>query len=372
MKAKAMALFGKEQLEMVEREVPRIGPDQALLRIEVSGICGTDIDQYEGIIAAAGHHPLPVVPGHEPVGIIEEIGAEAARRWKVKAGDRVAVQPGLNCGNCEFCLKGDDHYCPSGPMTPWTKVSMYGFIPLGHNSGLYGSYGEYMVLEPRTILHKLPPDIPLEVATMFQPLASGFNWGIDTPETQLGETVMVMGPGQRGLATVVALEAAGASTIIVTGRSRSMHKLELAKRLGATHTIVADQEDTVARVMEITNGRGVDVVVDTVPTDGQTMVHGMKAARMGGRVVAAGFKDPRQQTPFDFNQVMMKGLKVLGVRTQNSEAYFKGVDLLSRHYEKLKEMHTHSFPLEQAEEAILTLAGKRGGKVLGVSINPGG
>ena len=228
----------------------------------------------------------------------------------------------------------------------------YGYLPTTIGHGLWGGYGEYIHLHERTLLHKLPDSVPNEMATMYQALASGIRWAVAVPKASFSDTVLVMGCGQRGLASVVALKAAGVSEIIVTGLKRDVLKLTLAREFGATHTIVADEEDTVARVMEITQGRGVDIAVDVVPTNTAVIGHAVEVVRVGGTIVLAGVKGGTNMATLDTDVMVYKEITIKAVFTQGAEMYRAGIDLLARNLKRLAPMHTHEMPLEEAERAI--------------------
>ena len=236
MKARAMVQIAARRLEIEEFEVPRVGASEGLLRVAACGLCGSDVEQYRGHFAEKGLAEYPVIPGHEPVGTIEELGADAQARWGVKAGDRVALQPVISCGRCADCLSGAHHLCKG--MFQMASPA-YGYLPTTIGHGLWGGYGEYIHLHERTLMHRLPDNVPDEMATMYQALAAGIRWAVAVPRAGFSDTVLVMGCGQRGLASVVALKAAGVPDIIVTGLKRDAFKLRLARELGATHTVVA-------------------------------------------------------------------------------------------------------------------------------------
>ena len=164
-KARAVVQVGDKQFELQQFDLPRIGPDDALLRVEACGICGSDVDQYDGKLN--GLLSLPMIPGHEPVGIIEEIGAEAARHWGLRAGDRVAVEPTRGCGHCRACKRGDSRNCRTG--RPGAKISVCGFIPTTIAPALWGGMAEFMYLDPEVALHKIAPEVPAELAARAGP-----------------------------------------------------------------------------------------------------------------------------------------------------------------------------------------------------------
>lgn len=128
--------------------IPEITPDQALLRVEACGMCGSDAEQYRGAFVRGGYHQYPVIPGHEFVGRIERIGDEAASRWKFGVGDRVAVEAYVGCGVCRNCQLGRAAFCP--------KMRCYGLTSMSEGSGLWGGYAQYVVLQPNTVLLPLP------------------------------------------------------------------------------------------------------------------------------------------------------------------------------------------------------------------------
>ena len=222
-KSMAMVQTAPRKLEARDLPIPQIADDSAILRIEACGICGSDYEQYEGVLQT----PMPVIPGHEPLGIIEAIGDKAARRWGVDVGDRVAIETMLSCHCCDTCVGGHYHLCD--------RRQIYSYIPLTESPGLWGAYSQYMYLAPNTILHKMDKNLPAELAVMFNPLGAGFRWAVEIPQTQVGDTVLIFGPGQRGLASVVAAREAGAGKIIVTGLAADSNKLQMALALGADH-----------------------------------------------------------------------------------------------------------------------------------------
>jgi len=367
-RARAMVQVADRRFDLVEREVPPIGAGAALLKVEACGLCGSDVEQFRGRFTQKGLVRYPLIPGHEPVGRIVEIGAEAARTWGVKVGDRVAVEPHISCGRCRTCTSGDYHLCKS--LLP-VAAPAYGYLPLDYEHGLWGGYAEYLYLHPRTILHKLPEELPLEVATQYQLLAAGIRWAVHVPHSSFGDTVLVMGCGQRGLGATIALRNAGIGTIIVTGLTRDAHKLALAVDLGATHTIVADRENVVERVMAITGGRGVDVVLDVTPAVTHPIVEAIEAVRIGGTIVLAGIKGGASFVEIDPDRLIYKEVRLQGVFTQARPAYEQAIALLARSPGTFQRLHTHGFPLESAGEAIETLAGERGGgDAICISIHP--
>ena len=368
MKARAMVQVAARRLEMEEFEVPNVGASEGLLRVTACGLCGSDVEQYRGHFAEKGLAEYPVIPGHEPVGVIEELGKEAEARWGVKAGDRVALQPVISCGRCADCLSGAHHLCKG--MFQMASPA-YGYLPTTIGHGLWGGYGEYIHLHERTLMHRLPENVPNEMATMYQALAAGIRWAVAVPGAGFSDTVLVMGCGQRGLASVVALKAAGVSEIIVTGLKRDTFKLRLAREFGATHTIVADEEDTVARVMDLTGGRGVDIAVDVVPTDTRVIGQAVEVVRSGGTIVVAGVKGGNNMATLDTDRMVYKEITLKAVFTQGAEMYRAGIDLLARNLERLAPMHTHEMPLEEAERAIRMVGGEiPGEEAICISLHP--
>src|SRR6266581_2992003 len=264
-KARAVVQVGDKHFELQQFDLPRIGADDALLRVEACGICGSDVDQYDGKLN--GLLSLRMIPGHEPVGVLEAIGPEAARRWGLQVGDRVAVEPTRGCGHCRT-------------GRPGAKISVCGFIPTTIAPALWGGMAEFMYLDPEVALHKIAPEVPAELAALYQPIAAGVSWVHRVPGTKIGDTVVIFGAGQRGIACALAAREAGAAHVAVIARRQSAHRLKLAEEFGADATIYAD-EDVVGRVRELTCGEGADVVVDVTAETMAPIAHAVEMARPG-------------------------------------------------------------------------------------------
>jgi len=352
-RTRAIVQTGPRRLELRDLPIPKIGDDDALLRVEACGICGSDAEQYEGVLPV----PYPLIPGHEPLGIIEEIGDAAARRWGVDVGDRVAVEVLLPCGHCRACRGGRYQVCRG-------RGGMFGYsyIPLSRPPGLWGAYADYMYLDPASIVHRIRPDLPPQIAVLFNPLGAGFRWAVEIPRTGPGDTVLILGPGQRGLASVVAARAAGADEIIVTGLSRDAEKLALARELGADHTINVEEEDGRRRVKEITAGRGADVIVEVSANAAQPVAEALHYAATSARVVLAGVKGFKSVPDFVSDLIVVKEISIRGAFGVTSRGYESAIRLIESGRVPLAKMHTHDFELEQAELAIQTLAGALPGR----------
>jgi threonine dehydrogenase-like Zn-dependent dehydrogenase len=347
---RAAVLVKPQTLVAREFARPTIGPDDALLRIEACGICGSDYEQYEG--AQPPHEdytPYPVVPGHEPLGVIEDLGARARQRWDVREGDRVAVRSGYGCGRCEACARWEPRACLK-------RGGTYGYTDVGKPPHLWGGYAEHMYLSPYSVLKKMDPRLPAGVAVMFNPLAAGLSWAGSVPGTGPGDRVVILGAGQRGLCCVIGARAAGARQVVVTGLSRDAQKLALARELGADVTVDAESEDVVARVREATGG-GAEVVVDTTPYAPQSLNHAVAIAVRKGRIVVAGLKGQRPTRELQADDVIYKELTIRGVLSMPVAETFRAIELIESGRYPFEKMHTHSFPLEQAEDAIRALAG---------------
>jgi threonine dehydrogenase-like Zn-dependent dehydrogenase len=347
--SRAVVQEGPRQLVLRELPMPTIDADSAILRIEACGICGSDVEQYTGTIPV----PLPVVPGHEPLGIIAEIGDRAAKRWKVDVGDRVAVEAPIPCGHCRSCLLGRYHVCRGrGGMFA------HGYVRLSHPPGLWGGYADYMYLDACSIVHKVRADLPASLAVMFNPLGAGFRWAVEIPQTGPGDTVLILGPGQRGLTSVIAARAAGADTIIVTGLTRDAAKLQLALEFGADHVIDVETEDVTRRVKELTDGRGADVVIEVSSYATAPVAEALHHVAIGGRIVLAGVKGFKPVPDFVSDLIVVKEATVIGAFGVTAPAYDAAIRLIESGRVPLARMHTHDFGLADAEHAIQMLAGE--------------
>ena len=362
---RAMVLTKPKTLEPRELARPAIGADDGLLRLEACGICGSDYEQYEG--AQPQHEdytPYPVIPGHEPLGVIEEIGVNARQRWGVREGDRVAMRSGYGCGRCAACARWEPRLCAR-------RGGTYGYTDVNKPPYLWGGYAEHMYLSPYSVMKKVDPTLPAAVAVMFNPLAAGLSWAVSIPKTLPGERVVILGAGQRGLCCAIAAKEAGARQVVITGLGRDAQKLALARTLGADVAVDAEARDVVEAVREVTGG-GAEVVVDTTPYAPQSLNHAIAIAVRKGRVVVAGLKGlrPAQNVPVD--DIIYKELTVRGVLSMPVDETFRAVDIIESRRYPFDTLHTMSLPLEQAEHAIHMLAGHVAGvNPVHLAIEPG-
>jgi len=362
-KVRAVVQTGPRQMEMREYPRPTLGPTTgAVLRVEACGICGSDVEQYKGAMGTRG---LPMIPGHEPLGIIEEITDETAARWGVQPGDRVALEILIPCRSCERCLAGRYMNCR------YRIGSHGGGNPPERHGRLTGGYAEYIDLHPNAIVHPIRKDIPAEIAVMYNPLGAGVRWALEYGGVHLGSTVLVMGAGQRGLSAILASRYVGAGTIIATGLARDARKLELAKEFGADYTINVDEEDTVARVLELTDG-GVDVSLDLTPMAQQPILDAVEATRWGGTIVLAGLKGHKEIAGLSTDKLINKALTVKGAFSVDANGYENAIKLIESGKFALEKMQTHKYGLDGVEHAIQLLAGEVPGEDgIHVAVMPG-
>lgn len=356
--SRAAVLLAPRSIETREFVLPEIAGDDALLRIEASGICGTDRGWYTGELRKSRVHPeglpFPFILGHEPVGRIASIGDQARARWGVDVGDRVAVHSGFTCGRCEQCRNGEG-------AAACAKRGVFGVTGIARKPSLWGSYAEFMYLPPGAVINPIDPSVSAAVATLFNPLGAGYAWAVEAPALRPGATIAVLGPGQRGLACIVAARDASAGRIIVIGRNPL--KLELATVLGADHVIDSNESDPVRSVMALTGSVGADVVVDITPKSLEATAQALKMVRTGGTVVLAGQKGSRPLIGVIADELINKRITLKGVSGVGMSAFRRACAAISSRRFPLEQMHTHDFPIEAAAQALETLAAPNSGAI---------
>jgi threonine dehydrogenase-like Zn-dependent dehydrogenase len=329
---RAIVFKGDETWALREVPKPKLRPGCAVLRVEAVGICHSDVDQFRGHAPVPSGGVFPTIPGHEIVGRIDDISPEAAAELGVQEGDRVGVR--------------------SFVATPGGNSRVYGFdFRVDEASGLFGGYADYMELVPGSEVQKLRDDLPATELTVYESLANSATF---VRPAQLGESLLVLGPGHMGLAAIVAARAQGVGTIIAVGLSRDRLRLDTALRIGADHAVDLESEDAVARVAEATGGMMADVVLDVASGNPVSFITALELVGPGGKVVAAGMKD-RPLDGLDINRIPLRHVTVLpggGVDLALS------CSLINDGKVPTKDLLGESFPLERFEEA-LALAERR-------------
>jgi threonine dehydrogenase-like Zn-dependent dehydrogenase len=356
---------GPRRTELREFPMPDIPDDGALLKVEVAGICGTDVKMYAHPVIQA-----PVIMGHENVGTIARAGRGFVQRHGLGEGDRVAVEHYVACHRCEWCRLGEYRHCEATDWRTNPDARRYGYTSCEHAYHLWGGFAEYMYLPWNAVVHKVPDDVSTELAGIVTPLSNGIEWALYDAGVGFMSSVLVQGPGQQGLSQVVACKQAGASLIIVTGTGRDAARLDLAVKLGADHVVDVDREDTLERVRELTGGKGVDVVVDCTAGAGTApILLGIDALkRRAGTIVVQGelaaFPD------FPLKQVTEKAITIKSARGHSYRAVELALAQLASRRFPLELLTTHEFGLEEADAAIRTVGGELGDGVIHVSLLP--
>jgi alcohol dehydrogenase len=347
--ATALVLNGPRDLGRREFDVPEIGDDDGLLRIEACGLCGTDHEEYTGHLAA----PYGFIPGHEVVGIVEAAGAAALDRWNVDIGDRVAVEVFLSCRACSACLTGTYRRCARHGIG-----DMYGFIDVDKAPGLWGGYASHLYLAPDALVLPIPDALDPVVATLFNPIGAGIRWAVEIPETKPGDVVAVLGPGIRGLSAAAAAKHAGADFVMVTGLgSRDEPRLSEAGCFGADLTVDVEAADPVRELKRATGGLA-DVVVDVTAKASTAPGQALRLVRPGGTVVLAGTRGSPEVPGFDPDLIVYKEIRVVGALGVDARNYAAAFDLLESGMFPFAELPRRNAGFGDLEHLIQTMAGE--------------
>lgn len=255
------------KMDFTERPIPEPADDEALVRVENVGVCGSDLHYYEQGRIGDFIVKTPFVLGHEAGGTVVAVGKDVTN---VKVGDRVALEPGITCGKCEFCRTGRYNLCPD--------VQFFATPPVD------GVFQEY-VAHKAALCFPIPDNMDTMEAALIEPLAVGFHAAKQGGVTA-GQTAVVMGSGCIGLVSMLAMKALGVSTIYVVDVMDK--RLEKAKELGATEVINGKDSDTVAEIMRLTNGAGADLFIETAGTE-ITSRQCIQAAKKGATIVFVGY-----------------------------------------------------------------------------------
>lgn len=327
--SRAIVMNGDETWEERDFPVPDPQPGGAILRVEATGLCHSDLDHFRGHIHTSWGGAFPSIAGHEIVGRIEKIDPAAATSWGVEEGDRVAVRE-LVVTPAGYRIYGHDFSVDEG-------------------SGLYGGFAEHLELLPGSSVYRLREDRPADELTFFEPLSCAVTWVAPVRE---GDVVVVQGPGHMGMATIIAARAAGAASVLITGTAADRFRLDRALGVGADHAIDVDAEDPAKRVEELTDGRGADVVIDAASGSPSTVNLAMDLVRKGGHVVIAGMKD-RPLEGFHSDWIPTRRITLHPGAGLDTEA---AVALINAGRVPTAELLGDSFPLESFEAAFALLS----------------
>lgn len=339
--SRAAVLFGPGKLEIREFPLPQVGDDDGVLRIEATGVCGSDVAAYQG------HTPfyeLPCVLGHELVGRVDRIGDAAAERWGVGEGDRIVVEEYLPCGTCRSCLAGAYQMC---------SVPRYGGKSIYSSPGLYGAYSDYMYLHPQSIVHRAEPDTPAELLQLFIPISNGLHWVQELGGARSGGTVVVVGPGPHGLGSVIGAKEGGAGKVILIGREQDRVRLEVGQALGADHVVTSDTEDAAAIVAELTDGLLADCVVNAADSAGALdLAFAVTGDR--GRIVQVGLAYGWAEGGLDAiaSTLIERRITLTGALGRPSSAVAPALRIIESGRYPLERINTGTFGVDDTEAAL--------------------
>jgi len=329
---RAVVFTGDGRHEIREFAVPDPPDGGAVLKVEAVGLCGSDVAQHDGARLIPGTSVFPVVPGHETVGRVWRLGRGA--ELGVHEGDRVAV----------------DEVLSAQP-----PLAVYGYtMPVDERGGLFGGYGEYMVVHAGTRLHRLPDHLPAAELTVFEPLANGVNW-VEIAGVRPGHTVVVEGPGHQGLAVLVAVLAAGAEQVIVTGTADDGLRLDAAREIGAHEVIDVSSSDVREQVRELTGGRMADVVMDIAPVVA-TVPMALDLVGFRGTVLLAGLKHFAPVDGIVSDTIVVQGLRVLGGSGYTPGSMAAAVGLITSGAVDVGPLRGEVFGIEAIDDALGLLA----------------
>ncbi len=323
-KIRAAVLREPRKLSIEEVKKPVIGEYDVLVRVRATALCGTDVDIYNG----KGKARLPVIPGHESAGEVEEVGSKVT---SVKPGERVVIDPTIACGQCFWCKKGLRNLCPNGGL-------------MGRE--MNGTFAEYVSV-PESNVYKLPDGISFEEATIVNTLATVLH-SHRLVNVFPGDSIAVMGCGFTGLLHIQVAKLRGARPIIAI--TRSTWKLDLAGELGADVKLRSGYEDVVSRVKEITEGRGVDLAIETAGS-AATLKECVELIRPGGKILAFGISDEKAGDlslfPFYYKQ-----LSIIGSRAMLPEDWNPSIQLIATRRIDVKPLITHKVSFEELQKAF--------------------
>jgi 2-desacetyl-2-hydroxyethyl bacteriochlorophyllide A dehydrogenase len=299
----AVTVHSPGGVELRSVPIPCPGPSEVLLRVSHCGVCGTDL----GIVSGAFPVPrLPLVIGHEFVGRIAGLGA---RIDHVEPGQLVTVDPIMPCGTCHQCRRGRPALCQAG-----------------RELGIHepGGMAEY-VLARATNVHALPPAVSCLAGALVEPLACAIH-GQDRARVDFGETVAIVGGGLQGLLHVMLARLRGAACVIVSARHR--RRRELAKSLGADLVLDPDADDPATRVLELTDGRGADVVVEASGSV-SGLTSALRIVGPGGRLLVHGAIPPHARvavSPFD---IFQREMSIVGSFGGTGDSWPRALELIA-------------------------------------------
>jgi threonine dehydrogenase-like Zn-dependent dehydrogenase len=349
---------GPGTTELREFPVPDLPPGGALLRVEVAGICGTDVKMY-----AKPPFADPVIMGHENVGVIAAAGRDFVTRHGFGEGDRVFVEHYVPCYRCGWCHLGEYRHCAATDWRTNPEARRYGYTPAANEYHLWGGFAQYLYLPWNAVVHRVPDGVSADLAGIVTPLSNGIEWALFDAGVGYDSTVLIQGPGQQGLSQVVACRQAGAALVIVTGTARDAARLELARTLGADHTIDVSALDPLERVRELTGGAGVDAVLDCTAGAGVAPVLlGIDALkRRGGTLLVQGELDAFPDFPI--RKLTEKAITIKSARGHSYRACELALAQLASNRFPLELLSTHRYGLAEADLAIRAVGGAVPGAV---------
>jgi L-iditol 2-dehydrogenase len=321
-------LVGQREFRLVDQAVEPPGPGEVQVRVGAVGICGSDVHSYsEGGI---GDTPCvyPMVLGHEPAGTVVKVGAGVTG---LAPGDRAALEPAIYCYHCEFCRSGQHNICAN--------------IKFLSNPGYPGFFREFVNL-PAVNVMPISPELPLELATIAEPLAVAMH-SLQFAALAPSDTVVVFGAGPIGLLTIASVRAAGAGRIWAV--EPVAHRRDFALHMGADAVLDPNEGDACRQILADTGGRGVDCAIDCAAKE-NTHNWAFRVLRNGGRMVLTGIHSAAV-VGFEVSHMRRKEIAIFNVRRSNTEAH-DALHFLTEKVSLFAPMVTHRRPLSDIASAF--------------------